>query len=89
MHVRDTALPNPWCIIAAVAYSASNKAEAVPEVFQYASQELKTSKSMKSERFLLAQKFREALFKSGLTSGYPKVRGCYSLNGWLSDIGIK
>ncbi|KAJ3566679.1 hypothetical protein NP233_g6850 [Leucocoprinus birnbaumii] len=65
-------LPNPWYIVAAVAYSASNKAEAVPQVFQYAIQELKENQGTESEQFLLAQKIREALFKSGLLSGYPR-----------------
>ncbi|KAF5358138.1 hypothetical protein D9756_001950 [Leucocoprinus leucothites] len=68
-----TALPNPWYIVAAVAYSASNKAEAVPQVFQYALQELSENQGAESERFMLAQKIREALFKSGLISGYPKA----------------
>ncbi|KAF9452312.1 hypothetical protein P691DRAFT_795272 [Macrolepiota fuliginosa MF-IS2] len=67
------ALPNPWYIVAAVAYSASNKAEAVPEVFQYALQEAKVNKAADAEQFLLAQKIREALFKSGLISGYPRA----------------
>jgi hypothetical protein len=68
-----TALPNPWYIVAAVAYSASNKAEAVPHVFEYALRELTANQGVESEKFLLAQKIREALFKSGLISGYPKV----------------
>lgn len=71
--ILGIALTNPWYIAAAVAYSASNKAEAVPQVFQYALQELKTNQAAESEQFLLAQKIREALFKSGLISGYPKV----------------
>lgn len=87
-YVHDTALPNPWYIVAAVAYSASNKAEAVPEVFQYALQELKASKGAESEQFLLAQKIREALFKSGLISGYPKVSRFCSSTGWLLTLGL-
>lgn len=58
-----------------VAYSASNKPEAVPKVFEYALQELKANKATEAEQFLLAQKMREALLKAGLTSGYPRVRG--------------
>jgi hypothetical protein len=34
---------------------------------------LEAKQASESEKFLLAQKIREALFKSGLISGYPKV----------------
>jgi len=58
-----------------VAFSASNKPEGVPQVFQYVLEDLRTnSTSNKNEEKLVAQKMREALFKSGLISGYPKVR---------------
>jgi len=68
-----SALRNPWFIVAAVAFSASNRSEAVPHVFEQALQDLKTRGSDKSEELMLARKMREALFKSGLISGYPKA----------------
>ncbi|KAF9557208.1 hypothetical protein CPC08DRAFT_59225 [Agrocybe pediades] len=68
---------NPWYIVAAVAFSASNRPEAVPQVFQYVLEDLKSnqnaSDSSNAEGKVVAQKLREALFKSGLTSGYPKA----------------
>jgi len=86
------ALRNPWFIVAAVAFSASNRSEGVPRVFEQALQDLKKGGSDKSEELMLAQKMREALFKSGLISGYPKVhrhicilvRGASSLTLWIT-----
>lgn len=73
LHCLIDALQNPWFIVAAVAFSASNRPEGVPRVFEQALQDLKKGGSDKSEELMLAQKMREALFKSGLISGYPKV----------------
>jgi hypothetical protein len=61
---------NPWYIIAAVAFSASNRPEAVPDIFQCVLQDC----SAEGEKLLLARKMRDAIFKSGLSSGYPRVR---------------
>ncbi|KDR81905.1 hypothetical protein GALMADRAFT_59401 [Galerina marginata CBS 339.88] len=67
-------LSNPWYIVAAVAFSASNRPEGVPRLFEHLLQDLKVSgSSKKSDEKLLAQKLREALLKSGLISGYPKA----------------
>ncbi|KIL68509.1 hypothetical protein M378DRAFT_8574 [Amanita muscaria Koide BX008] len=60
---------NPWFIMTAVVFSAANLPEEVPRVFAYAMEDVQTDQ----EKIALARKFREALFKSGLTSGYPKV----------------
>jgi len=68
-----SALRNPWFIVAAVAFSASNRSEGVPRVFEQALQDLKMGGSDKSEELMLAKRMREALFKSGLISGYPKA----------------
>ena len=73
-----SALRNPWFIVAAVAFSASNRSEAVPRVFEEALQDLKSGGSDISEELMLARKMREALFKSGLISGYPKVIGIFA-----------
>lgn len=70
-HAYIAALRNPWYIVAAVAFSASNRPETVPHVFQHVAQDLQGERA---SQLLLARKMRDALFKSGLTSGYPRVR---------------
>ncbi|TFK34021.1 AhpD-like protein [Crucibulum laeve] len=60
---------SPWSFVAATAFSASNLPEAVPLVFQYASKDLKSDE----HRLLLARKLKDAIFKSGLLSGFPKA----------------
>jgi len=64
---------SPWYIVAAVAFTASNRPEGVRRVFEDALEDLRSESATKSEEFLLAQKMREALFRSGLISGYNKV----------------
>ncbi|ESK86763.1 carboxymuconolactone decarboxylase [Moniliophthora roreri MCA 2997] len=59
---------NPWYILASVAFSAANEPEGVPIVFQYALQGVEGK-----DRMTLARKTRDAIFKSGLTSGYSKA----------------
>ncbi|TFK73729.1 hypothetical protein BDN72DRAFT_790371 [Pluteus cervinus] len=58
-----------WAFVAATAFSASNLPEAVPLVFRYAIRNLKTD----GERLLVVRKIKDALFKSGLLSGFPKA----------------
>ncbi|KAK0432676.1 hypothetical protein ARMSODRAFT_962234 [Armillaria solidipes] len=60
---------SPWSLVAATAFSSSNLPEAVPEVFKYALDGVNTH----DERQLLVRKLKDALFKSGLLSGYPKA----------------
>jgi hypothetical protein len=64
------AVDSPWYVAAAVAYSAANRPEAVPRVFAHALAKVDEP----AERLRLARKVRDALFKSGLIGGYPKVR---------------
>jgi len=64
---KETAQYNPWYIVAAVGFSASNRPEAVPFVFQYALKDL--GESSHDEKLVLVRRFRDAIFKSGLTSG--------------------
>ncbi len=73
-------LKTPWYIVAAVAFSASNRPEGVSQVFEHALADLRSSPTNtdrtvvgSEDEKLLAQRFRDALFKSGLISGYPKV----------------
>ncbi|KAH9857554.1 hypothetical protein C2E23DRAFT_865373 [Lenzites betulinus] len=75
------ALPNPWALITAVTFSASNAPEAVPVVFKYALEELKEEQRAQGtpdetaakEQLLLARKIREGVLQSGLLSGMPRV----------------
>lgn len=71
-------LRNPWFFVAAVAFSASNLPEAVPLVYQHALKSLDSSDSSsvadEATTLLLVRKVKDSLFKSGLLSGYPKVR---------------
>ncbi|KAI0927929.1 hypothetical protein AcW2_004097 [Taiwanofungus camphoratus] len=75
----DAVLAQPWYLVAAVAFSASHRAEAVPIVFESALAELKLVQShanaekVREERLRLANKIREALLQSGLLSGVPRV----------------
>ncbi|KAF9009492.1 hypothetical protein BDQ17DRAFT_1235282 [Cyathus striatus] len=69
----NPALSNPWYIIAAVAYSASNRPQGAPSIFNYVWQELKVQNESVENQRLLARKLREAIFKSGLISGYSKA----------------
>lgn len=81
-------LQNPWYIVAAVAFSASNRPECVPQVFTHALADLRlahgaagapsrrdgqAAEGAAAAETVLAQRLRDALFKSGLISGYPKV----------------
>ncbi len=58
-----------WAMVAAIAFSASNAPEAVPEVYKFVAQNLKTDE----EQMALARKLRDGLFKSGMICGFPKV----------------
>jgi len=76
-HSDSPILGNAWYIVAAVAFSASNRPEGVPRVFEHVLKDLNRiggeSLAGKSDKKILAQKMREALLKSGLISGYPKA----------------
>ncbi|KAF8164006.1 hypothetical protein BJ912DRAFT_1035132 [Pholiota molesta] len=76
----ESILRNPWYIVAAVAFSASNRPEAIPRVFEHVLEDIKSSSSSQSgtkpDNKLLAQKLREALFKSGLIA----INGLKSLH---------
>lgn len=68
------ALSSPWYIVAAVALSASNKPDGVPRVLEHMLQEELPKDAKVEDEMTLARKLREAIFKSGLISGYPKVQ---------------
>ncbi|CCM04516.1 uncharacterized protein FIBRA_06697 [Fibroporia radiculosa] len=72
-------LAQPWYLVAAVAFSASRKPEAVPAVFELALNELKLvqggeqPETIQEQRMTLANKIREAILHSGLLSGFPRT----------------
>ncbi|KAI0700539.1 hypothetical protein C8T65DRAFT_580280 [Cerioporus squamosus] len=73
--------PNLWAVVAAVSFSASNIAEAVPLVFHSALDGLvqaqrqagTPTEAAHSEQLALARKIREAVLQSGLLSGMPRA----------------
>ncbi|PPQ76315.1 hypothetical protein CVT24_009140 [Panaeolus cyanescens] len=77
---KSIVLDNPWYIVAAVAYCASNRPEAVPVVWEYAINDVRSAPldenlsgdGKDDSELLLARRFREALFKCGLVCGYPR-----------------
>jgi hypothetical protein len=70
-------LKNEWYIAAAVAFSASNLPEAVPIVFRYALKDLEAhpTADLEKDSLLLVRKIKDAVFKSAMLSGFPKVSG--------------
>ena|ERR1700691_6200621 len=72
---QSSTLKNPWFLVAAVAFSASNLPEAVPLVFKHALNDLVSQPSAAGDEstLLLVRKLKDALFKSGVLCGYPKV----------------
>ncbi|KAL0947584.1 hypothetical protein HGRIS_013673 [Hohenbuehelia grisea] len=69
----DAVLQNPWYIAAAVAFSGGGHTPGVISVFQSALEELRSKQCSIEQQKLLANRVRDALFKSGLTTGYPKA----------------
>ena len=79
LYPNVPALENPWYFVSAVAFCASNLPEAVPVVFQYALKDVLEESSDHKHALQLVRKFKDALFKSGLLCGYPKVRLSYCI----------
>lgn len=81
-------IKNPWYIVTIVVLTAGNRPEAIPLVFKYvlsdlerAQNEFKVSEvEAQGERFRLARRFRDAIFKCGMLAGYSKA--CYTSYAW-------
>ena len=58
-----------WALVAISAFSAANLPEAVPQVFAYALE----GETSHETRLRFARSARDAIFKTGMLSGYPKV----------------
>jgi len=76
LYPAKSGLKNPWFFIAAVAFSASNLPEAAPIIFQHMLKDLShqsTGADYDQNSLLLARKMKDAIFKSGILSGYSKA----------------
>lgn len=72
-EIVDGILHGSWCLVAAVAFSASNRPEAIPKVFAFVSDELDAASATTEQKFVVARRFREAIFKAGLLCGFSRV----------------
>ena len=66
---KTQSLQNPWYIVASAAFCASNLPDAVPLVYEQAQKDLGADE----DPLLLVRKIKDALLKSGMLCGYPKV----------------
>ncbi|KAG6381805.1 hypothetical protein JVT61DRAFT_414 [Boletus reticuloceps] len=71
---QSTYVKSPWYAVAAITFSASNCPEAVPLVLEYVLEDLDAIPGAShADRLAAARKIRDALFKSGMICGFPKV----------------
>ncbi|KAI9567091.1 hypothetical protein HD554DRAFT_2270633 [Boletus coccyginus] len=70
---QSTYVKSPWYAVAAITFSASNCPEAVPLVLEYVLKDLDAIAASHEDRLAAARKIRDAVFKSGLICGFPKV----------------
>ena len=73
LYPSSTSERNPWHIIAAVSYCASNRPEGVPEVLKCALRDVKAKEGGHEERLRVVREIRDGLFKAGLICGYSRV----------------
>ena len=66
-------IQNPWYIVSAVAFSASNRPECIPGLFTLIMDELHALNASQDEKLQVVIRLREALFKGGMISGYSRV----------------
>ena len=70
---QSTYVKSPWYAVAAITFSASNCPEAVPLVLEYVLKDLDAIAASLDDRRTAARKIRDAVFKSGMICGFPKV----------------
>ncbi|KAL4245524.1 Peroxisomal Targeting Signal 1 Protein [Abortiporus biennis] len=82
LYPRLPVVQNPWYLVAAVTFSASNRPEEVPNVFRYVLGDLKDEgNDSESNRFVVARRFRESILQSGLLCGYARsINSLIALN---------
>lgn len=74
-------LQNPWYLVTLASFSAANRPEAVPLLFKYVLKGLEQAQNRfkvplpeaNHEKYLLAHRFRDAIFKGGIIGGYSRV----------------
>lgn len=64
---------NPWFIITAIAYAASNRPKAVPFVYNYILDDLEKEGGGLEAKKRVTTALRDAIYKAGLISGYSRV----------------
>jgi hypothetical protein len=78
---RFLVIQNPWYLVTLASFAAANRPEAVPLLFKYALGELEQAQNRfnisvpeaNHEKYLLAQRFRDTIFKGGIIAGYSRV----------------
>jgi hypothetical protein len=74
-------IQNPWYLVTLASFAAANRPEAVPLLFKYVLGELEQAQNRfnipepeaNHEKYLLAHRFRDAIFKGGIIGGYSRV----------------
>lgn len=66
-------LANPWFLVAAIAYSASNRPDAVPLVYNFVLRSLQEEGADTETKKRVTTALRDAIYKAGLISGYSRV----------------
>jgi len=74
-------IQNPWYLVTLASFAAANRAEAVPLLFKYVLGELEQAQNRfntpvpeaNREKYLLAHRFRDAIFKGGMIGGYSRA----------------
>ena len=64
---------NPWFIVAAIAYGASNRPEAVPIIYKFILNDLDSEGADIETKRRVTTALRDAIYKAGIISGYSRV----------------
>ena len=83
------AIDTPWYIVAAVAFGASNRPEAVPFVFKFVVAELDALGATEDDKRRIVVRMREALFKTGLLNGQSRVCGAVHQTECIAELVIE
>ncbi|KAF8497205.1 hypothetical protein F5888DRAFT_1701211 [Russula emetica] len=74
-------IQNPWYLVTLASFAAANRPEAVPLLFKYVLGGLEQAQNRfnipvpeaNHEKYLLAHRFRDAIFKGGIIGGYSRA----------------
>ena len=78
---RLLVIQNPWYLVTLASFAAANRPEAVPLLFKHVLGGLEQAQNRfntplpeaNHEKYLLAHRFRDAIFKGGIIGGYSRV----------------